>query len=193
MKMFAQIALDIAFEDHERQQHLKESPGGFHLEKDGYSCRICHGSASGKNSWFDEHGLKCINCQQAINQQIIPLSVATDKESWYTHFELELAFNLTPPVLRRWEKKGLLISRTIGGNGKRTHLKLFMISDNKSMLPPKALVDSKPVIEVIDGKEWNSSRPWYQFVDPYQHLKGYKILDYLDFISVDGANPYSSR
>src|SRR5258708_77987 len=60
MKNLAEMQIDIFLEDQKRQQQLKASPGGFHLGKDGYSCRICHGSASGKNSWFDQYGLKCM-------------------------------------------------------------------------------------------------------------------------------------
>ena len=90
MKTLAQMQIDIFLEDQERQQRLKASPGGFHLEKVGYSCRICSNDVTGKNSWFDQYGLKCMSCQQAIDQQIIPPSVATDIESWYTPFELDL-------------------------------------------------------------------------------------------------------
>ena len=59
-----------------------------------------------------------------------------------------------------------------------------MIKDNKDFLPPKKLVDSKMIREVDDeGKEWHRSHPWYHFGDPYETIKGYKILDYLKFTS----------
>jgi hypothetical protein len=185
LKRMAEIQVEIFLEGQDRQRQLTQSPGGFHLEKKGYSCRICQGGASGKNSWFDEHGLKCGTCQEAINRKIIPPSVATDPDSWYSAYELESNFGLTAPVRRKWIKKGLLIVREIAVSGKQRGLQLFLISDNAAMLPPKHLVQGGIVREMIDGQEWHSSRPWYWFVDPKEHLKGYKILEYLSFSSVD--------
>lgn len=193
MKMMAEMQVEIFLEDQERQARLTESPGGFQLEKKGYSCRICHGAASGKNSWFDEHGLKCGSCQEAIKHKIIPASVAIDPDSWYSAYELESNFGLTAPMRRKWIKKGLLIAREILGSGKRPELQLFLISDNTTMLPPKHLVKGHMVREMIDGQEWHSSRPWYCFVDPHEHLKGYKIVNYLKFVPVEGANPASCK
>jgi hypothetical protein len=182
LKRLAEIQVEIFLEDQERERRLTESPGGFHLEKKGYSCRICRSAASGKNSWFDEHGLKCGCCQEAINQKIVPPSVATDSDSWYSAHELESNFGLTAVIRRKWIKKGLLIVREIVGSGKRPDLQLFLIGDNMAMLPPKHLVKGHMVREVIDGHEWHVSRPCYCFVDPHEHLKGYKIMDYLKFV-----------
>ena len=57
-----------------------------------------------------------------------------------------------------------------------------MIKDNKDMLPPKDMVKGYMVKEERgDGKDWHSMHPWYHFVDPREHLKGYRILDYLKF------------
>jgi hypothetical protein len=43
-------------------------------------------------------------------------------------------------------------------------------------------LQSYTVTEVIDGKEWHCSRPWYEFVDPHKHLKSYKIMTYLKVV-----------
>ena len=83
------------------------------------------------------------------------------------------------------DKKGRLISRTITRSDKRQSLELFLISDNTVLLPPKHLVQSRMTTEMIDGEQWHTSRPWYSFVDPHEHLKGYKILDYLSFVPTD--------
>jgi hypothetical protein len=57
-----------------------------------------------------------------------------------------------------------------------------LIKDNKDTLPPKKLTESQMVKEVKEGgKEWFRLEPWYRFVDPLEHLKGYKIMDYLKF------------
>ena len=58
-------------------------------------------------------------------------------------------------------------------------MELFLLEDNKDFLPPKNLVKSKPVRERKDGKDWFTTAEWYQFVDPFEHLKGYKIMDHM--------------
>jgi hypothetical protein len=155
----AELHIEVLLEDEDRQRRLTASPGGFHLEKDGYCCRLCNGSAFGKDSWFDEHGLKCWSCQQAITQKIIPPSAATDRDSWYSSHELEACFGLTAKARRKWIKNGVLIARSITRPGNRSDFELFLIGDNASFLPPKALVQSRTVREAIDGQEWHSSRP----------------------------------
>jgi hypothetical protein len=79
LQTIARLQVDSYLEDQRRQQQLAASPGGYNLESPGYTCLICRGSASGENFWFDEHGLKCMACQTAINQKIIPPSVVSDQ------------------------------------------------------------------------------------------------------------------
>jgi len=186
MKTMAKMTVSSFLEDQRRQEKLKESPGGFYFDKEGYSCSICGGGASGENSWFDKYGLKCGICQGAIERKEIPPDLGQDNDSWYTDWELERYFNMKAPVLRQWIKKRILNVRTITRSGKGAHRRVFLIRENSPMLPPKELLQSHTVKEIIDGKEWYCSRPWYQFVDPYEHLKGYKILEYLKFVPVEG-------
>lgn len=173
----AQLALEVAMEEHRRQKMLEQSPKGFHLDVTGYNCNICDGSASKENSWYDKYGLKCMTCQRAINKKEIPASIAKNKDSWYCKYEFESYFKIKTPVLRKWIKQGLLRARTIAGEGKTVHLQLFLIKDNKEILPPKKLVKGHLIKEIIGEKEWYTSKPWYKFVDPYEHLRGYKIID----------------
>jgi hypothetical protein len=186
LQTLARLQVDAYLEDERRQERLRESPGGFHLDTPGYTCRICRAPTSSGDSWFDEHGLKCMACQNAINQKIIPPTVATDPDSYYTAQELEQNFALTTRIRRQWIRKGRLISRTITRfdkrPGKYPDLELFLIGDNAALLPPKHLVQSRMTKETIDGQEWHTSRPWYYVVDPKEHLKGYKIMEYLTFV-----------
>lgn len=180
---------DILFEqslkDLERQKKLKESPKGFHLDGIGYTCYICGNSASQEQSWYDKWGIKCMTCQKAIDRKEIPASLAKDKDSWYSKYDLESCFNLDRHVIKRWVKEGILKDRIITNDGKGVHFQLFLIKDNKDTLPPKKLVKSQLVKEVIDGKEWVHSEPWYRFVNAKEYLKGYKIMDYLRIVPAE--------
>jgi hypothetical protein len=136
LQTMAKLQVEVMLEDHERHERLKKSPGGFHLEKEGYTCRICQGSASGMNSWFDAYGLKCTRCQAAINRNIIPPSVATDRDSWYTAYQLERQFGLTATIRRQLIKKRKLIARLLPRSEKRPEMELFLLSDNPTLFPP---------------------------------------------------------
>ena len=193
MRNLVRIILEFTKEEFRRKKMLEQYPKGFHLDLAGYSCLICGGSASKENSWYDKYGLKCMTCQKAINKKLIPGSVAKNKESWYSTCELEMYFNIKTPMLRKLIKQGIIKNRIIPGELRAIHLQLFLLKDNKSLLPPKKLVGSHTIKEVIDGKEWYSTAPWFCFLDPYKHLKGYKIVDYLEEAFKQPANMSSMR
>lgn len=184
---FAEVLLNIYMKDQDRQKKLEDFPKGFHLDGEGYSCAICGQSASNEQSWYDKYGIKCMTCQTAINRKEIPASLAKNRESWYSRWEIESTFNVKAPTLRRWMKEGILKARTVTCNGKGVHVQLFLVKDNKDTLPPKKMVESRSVREEKDGKDWFRVDPWYRFVDPHKHLKGYKIMDHLQVINGEVA------
>lgn len=165
-----------------RAKKLDENPKGFHLDGAGYTCFICGGSTPEGDNWYDQYGIKCLVCQKAIDEGEIPASLAKEKDSWYSKFDIEYNFNVKAPVLRRWIKEGFLKSRTVSRFGNGIHTELFLIEDNKDFLPPKELIKSHAVTEIRDGKKWYTTAKWYQCCDPHKHLKGYKIMDHLRVI-----------
>ncbi|MEK7187472.1 MAG: hypothetical protein AAB691_01330 [Patescibacteria group bacterium] len=176
------VLFDFHLKDEARKKKLEEFPKGFHLDGVGYTCFICGGSASQEQSWYDKWGIKCMTCQRGIDRKEIPASLAKNKESWYSKYDLESRFNLKSPTIRSWVRKGILKARTITYDGQGTHIQLFLIKDNKDTLPPKKLTESRTVRETKDGKDWIWSEPWYKFVNPHEYLKGYKIMDHLTTI-----------
>ncbi len=178
----AEILYELWLKEKQREKRLEESPKGFLLEC-GYSCQIC-GQSGARNGgiWFDKWGMKCMVCQRAVDSKEIPGSLAKNKDSWYSEFEIERAFNLKSTVITKWIKEGILKSRIVKGESGRPHVRLFLIKDNKDTLPPKKLVKSHMVKEERDGQTWFRSYEWYCFGDPREHLKGYKIMDHLRII-----------
>ena len=179
IKVFARIIADTVIEKVRRKRLLETSPKGFHFDKTGYSCMICGSSASGENSWYDKFGLKCMTCQKAIDKRIIPGSVATKKESWYSKTELEIYFNMKRFLLNRYIKQGLLKDRIILNAEKKQHLQLFLIKDNRNFLPPKSLLRSRRVKVMKDGEEYYTSEHWYEFIDEKlaKKLSKYKVVE----------------
>lgn len=177
IKNFARIMYEITSEEMRRQDRLKENPRGFHLDDAG-SCSICSGSASKENSWYDKYGLKCMSCQKAINTKIIPGSIAKDKESWYSKYDLASYFNIKGTDLNRLVKQSFLKDRIIPGEGKKVHFQMFLIKDNKDVLPPKKLLKSRTIKVMHKDEEYFTQEAWYEYADEklIKRLAKYKIL-----------------
>jgi hypothetical protein len=170
-------------EDEARAEKLKANPKGFHLDGAGYTCFICGDHTPEGDNWYDEYGIKCLVCQKAIDEGEIPASLAKDKDSWYSKFDLSHYFNLKGTTLRKWVKDGIIKSRTVSHYGNGVHTELFLLEDNEGFLPPKKLVESRSVrVDKGDGQDWHTMQNWYEFNDPHTHLKGYKIMEHMRII-----------
>jgi hypothetical protein len=180
MQNLAQLALKIGKQEWERKEKLKEFPKGYQLDAPG-DCHVCGQSASGEKAWYDKYGIKCMICQKAINEKIIPGAVAKDKESWYSKYDLEKYFNIKGAFLNKYIKQGILKDRTIPGEERKVHLQLFLIKDNKEVLPPKKLLQSRTVKVLRNGEEYYTSEFWYEFLDIAlaKKLAKYKIMECL--------------
>ena len=192
--------------DARRKELLKENPKGFHLE-DGGTCQVCGDHAVRENSWYDNHGIKCMPCQAAINEKIISTSIIQKKDSWYSIHELERYFNIKGADLNKYIKKMIIKSRIIKGTAKKVHFQLFLIKDNKGVLPPKSLLKSRMVTVIHKGKEYFTLEEWYETGDlkVMKRIAKYRIIECLKetlqkpmtggrlLIPRDGVNPLFSR
>ena len=176
--MLVKICRDGWIEEYKRKERLKESPKGLLLEKMTY-CAVCGPLGYPEQVWYDKWGIKCLTCQAAVDKKIIPGNVAKDQDGWYSQSDLEYRFNIDRHTMKKFIKQGILKPRIIPDSTGNPHAYLFLLKDNKDVLPPKNLTEPQRVIEIKDGKEWSHTEPWYKFFDPHKHLKGYKIMDHL--------------
>lgn len=182
MLHMTEVLRPIQKEHERRERKLKKFPKGFHLEGRGYTCAICSDSCSEEDTWYDQYGVKCMNCQSMIDKGDIPAYCAENRDKWYCRWDMESDFNIKRHTLTRWIKEGILKARTIEREH-REKVHLFLIEDNEGFLPPKDLVQSQSVrIQRKDGSTAFTMAPWYKFVDPQEHLKDYKIMDHLQFV-----------
>jgi hypothetical protein len=70
LAFLAEVAIDNALVETDRQKRLLENPQGFHLEG-GHPCELCRTICRNESSWYDENGIKYVTCQDAINNKII--------------------------------------------------------------------------------------------------------------------------
>lgn len=182
MLRLAEVLAPMQAEEDRRQRKLKELPKGFHLEGEGYMCGICYGHCSKEETWYDQYGIKCMECQEAVDRGEIPATCVEDRDSYYSPYDIERAFNVDRHVVRRWAKAGVLKERVIKHlHHQDTHL--ILIEDNKDVLPPKKMVEHYSRSEHFpDGTVKLHEKLWYQHVDPFEYLKGYKIMEQLEMV-----------
>jgi hypothetical protein len=178
----AEILLDSYFEDQKRKKRLEESPKGFQLDGVGYTCFICGSGTQAGANWYDKWGIKCTICQAGVDRGEVPAWAAAHKDGWYSKYDLESRFGMTTPILKKWMEEGIIKARAITRESGRAHAQIFLLCDNKDFLPPKKLTESHMVKETKDGQDWFHSEPWHRFVDPFEHLKGYKIMEHMRIV-----------
>jgi hypothetical protein len=162
------------------KKKLEDNPKGFHTEGN-FTCLVCGLPAVNENSWYDKDGIKCMPCQKALDERVIPKSVINNKDNWYSVHDLERYFNMDYADLTKYVKSGLLKKRIVPSGGRKPHLELFLLKDNKGVLPPKKLLPTKLVKVMRDGEEWFTRVEWYELIDDKEvkKLQKYKISEIL--------------
>lgn len=140
--------MEVLFEGHcneqRRLERLKSEPKGFPREAGTYTCCICRQTVSHEETWYDRSGTKCVVCQAAIDNKIIPRYVCKKKETWYSLWELSYYFGVKSQTALKFVRQGKLKIRTIRNASGTTHLHLFLLRDNPGVLPSKPR--SRPVM-----------------------------------------------
>ncbi len=179
LNALAKIIVNISIEQCEWENKLTKIPQGFHIDR-GATCMICGVTKQGNELWYDKYGLKCMICQDAIDQKVIPGVSIKNNNNWYSNIEMAIYFGIKATQIRKLTKGNHLKSRNILTKDGKVHFQIFLIKDNKGFLPPKSLLATTAVKEVIDGKEWICWKPWYKMVDPHKHLRKYAVVNFLD-------------
>lgn len=116
-----------------RLTRLKTEPQGFSLEENGvhYNCAICHASISGSAGWWDLNGEKCLSCQNAVNNGIVPTSICGNRDSWYSTYELTKVYKVTHSTISSMTREGTLKSRKIKAVTGTTTFEIFIKQENE--------------------------------------------------------------
>jgi len=132
---FFEILYDVAKQDYFRKEKLKDHPKGFPIDDDGtYTCFICCTSITTANGWYDKYGLKCLDCQRATDEGVLPPIVFDDRNSWFSMWKLESEFKLHSATIRKMVRKGELKARIVLSDGGKPHYYVFLINENIEFL-----------------------------------------------------------
>jgi len=130
---FFKVLHDCAYKDFLRKEELKKHPKGFHLNDGVYSCLVCSNHITEKESWYDELGPKCLNCQRAIDKKVIPKYVCKNRDSWYAMWQLDDKFGIKHQTARKMTREGDLKARIIKDKAGRDYFYVFLIRENEKL------------------------------------------------------------
>lgn len=129
-----EICFDSYKRDCRRKQKLKEHPRGFHLDDGTYSCLVCHKSIEGESSWWDLLGQKCMLCQQAIWDKVVPSFVCKNSDSYYAMWQLKDKFGIHTQQAKKMVREGKIKARIILNEEGKPYEYLFLKKENKNLL-----------------------------------------------------------
>lgn len=127
---FAALAYDMAKEDLLRKKRLDKEPKGFEMDGNGRLCWLC--SNAPDKIWYDKWGMKCLDCQTALDKKIIPGYVFKDRdnEKHVTASRLAWKFDIGIQTVKKLLRQGKLKAREIPGNGTL----VFLRKDNPNIV-----------------------------------------------------------
>lgn len=173
---FFEVLYTIYIREQGYKRKLKESPRGFSLEGNGqYVCPVCGRYTIANEMWYDRYGQKCITYQKAIDKKIIPGSVCKNKDSWYSTWEFYYYFKIKTPTVNKLVRQSIIKARVIP----EINCSIFLIKDNTDVLPSKKLLKSR-LVRFEENRY--GSQNWYEFQDPVEVLRGYKVVEYSKYL-----------
>ena len=131
---FAEILIKCAKRDFQRKQQLKKSPEGFHITDGTYNCMVCGRAVTGEESWYDQWGVKCILCQKAVKDGIVPGFVCKDHDSHYKMWELKSKFNIHSQTARKLVRQGELKARIVTTEDGKPYEYIFLKKENPRLI-----------------------------------------------------------
>lgn len=139
---FVELSLDMAREEVARQHRLKENPNGFAFKSQSRTCVLCgHSTEYDEDMWYDKWGMKCLDCQEALNKKVIPGYVFKDSknEKHITASSLSWKFKMSHPTIKKLVHDGQLKARVIKGH-KYGDTLVFLRKENPNL---KSVVEAE--------------------------------------------------
>ncbi len=114
--MLSDIILETIQREDEMNERLAKNPGGYEFEpgKNGGVCQFC-GYVTHGVMWYDKHGFRCMTCQEAHKQRIIPGYVLSDhkNETYLSRSQVKRLLGLTTQQLQSKILSDELKARTV--------------------------------------------------------------------------------
>ena len=132
MYQLADLMFESAMQHTHRETRLYKEPQGFPLDHGG-TCCICRDGIEEDDGWYDRNGQKCLVCQKAVNDGVVPAYVCKNKHSYYSMYDLNSKFEIKTQRVKKYIKEGAIIARTILDEEGRVHHYLFLKQENPKL------------------------------------------------------------
>jgi hypothetical protein len=121
---FYTLLAEGEIEEQQRKGKLKEQPKGFSFPGEGRTCPLC-GSHVDEDMWYDKWGVKCMDCQDALDKKIVPGYVFKDHKDkkHITNQTMTWKLDVHAATIRKLVRQGKLKARVIPGNGTMVFLR----------------------------------------------------------------------
>jgi hypothetical protein len=130
---FAELIYDMSKEELLRKKRLEREPEGFQMEGEGRTCSLCKRAVYAElKLWYDKWGMKCMDCQNALNKKIIPGYVFNDQDNTHhiTASTLLWKFKIRRSTIAKLIQQGKLKPRIIPGSD----TVVFLATENRDIV-----------------------------------------------------------
>jgi hypothetical protein len=157
------ILYDCEVRDLQKKHRLKKEPEGFHITDGIYNCSICHNQVTGDESWYDKWGTKCLLCQKAVKEGLVPPFVCKDREAWYAMWELERKFGIKHPTARKLVRQEKLKARIVAYENGHPYEYVFLKKENPDLIDPDRKSPARKSYDrnynkIMDARIWEEKR-----------------------------------
>ncbi|MEO6508676.1 MAG: hypothetical protein ABIO02_01875 [Patescibacteria group bacterium] len=120
-----------------RKRRLEKEPDGFLLNDGtvGYTCGICSEIISGDNTWWDLKGIRCVDCQRNLKEDIVPMEIFDDNYGYdvvVKDWELKSHYGIHPATVRKLHRNGVLKGRDLKRIDGSVYETLYVVSENEA-------------------------------------------------------------
>ncbi len=154
MQSYAELVIEIAMKEVKRNKKLKNEPGGFPPEGH-YSCKICGGAANQETGWYDKYGFKCLLCQRALKEGVLPTFAFINDNSYFSMWKLTNDLKVRSVTIRKFIREGRLKARTVLNNEGKEHVCIFLKKEN-----PDLKMANNPIRKSYDRNKKKKDRLW---------------------------------
>lgn len=156
---FFDLLIKCDIKDRRRQRRLKTEPEGFHVTDGSYSCAVCHRQVTSDESWYDQWGVKCLLCQKAVKDGIIPGFACKDHDSRYEMWELKSKFNIKYQTATKLIREGKLKARIVLTEDGKPYEYIFLKKENPRFISRHS-PERKSYDRHRDKEDARRSRKW---------------------------------
>ena len=148
------LVWDMSKREAVRNKRLENEPEGFSIDGT-YTCKACGSSMANSNGWYDKHGMKCLLCQKALNDGVIPSFIFVNDNSFFKMWQMKDYFELRHQTVKKMIREGELVAREILNDQGKVHEYIFLKKEN-----PRCINRYDAVRKSYDRNHAKKSRVW---------------------------------